>query len=180
MTIPGLLIEYLISGATALIWLAPLLKSYGVDPLQANLLPLLAIALYVVGMVIDFLAFWLVKPLKPIIYRWAWSKIGDTSPRTKNNSVEREIQFALYAPEIAKEVAMRSSRDRIARGALVNALIAFLLEQVFGAYPTTLPISVWIPAIILFIAMWFVFQRLSYWYEINAALEVQRKINKQD
>ncbi len=122
MALPGLLIEYLISGALALVWLAPLLKTLGVGAVQSGLLPLLAIALYVVGMSIDFLAYWLVKPLKRFLRKKAWRKYGVDSIAQAEGSVEREIIFYLYAPEIAKEVAMRSRRDRVARGAPLRYL----------------------------------------------------------
>jgi hypothetical protein len=83
MAIPGLLVEYLISGALALVWLAPLLKRVELDVTQANVLPLLVLWLYVVGMVVDFLAFWLVKPIKPMVRRRALRKLGLPDPRLK-------------------------------------------------------------------------------------------------
>jgi hypothetical protein len=180
MTLPGLLIEYLISGAMALIWLAPLLAIYGVDVVQTGLLPLLAIALYVVGMAIDFLAYWLVMPLKSPVRARAWRKYGDSNSEMPppENSVEREIKFALYAPEIAKEVDMRSSRDRIARGAIVNVLIALALRIFADDYLAAVPVWILILTLGLFIAIWWVFQYLSYGYEFKASSAVQRKISE--
>lgn len=175
MTLPGLLIEYLINGATALVWLAPLLAGHGIDVFQSSSLPFLVIALYVVGMVIDFLAYWLVRPLKNVVRKRAWLKYGNGEAQPEGNSIEREILFSLYAPEIAKEVAMRSSRDRIARGAIVNALLAISLEYVFRLNPQTLPVFIWIPVLIVLGLMWWVLQGLSNGYELRAAVAVNTK-----
>jgi hypothetical protein len=61
MNIPGLLVEYLVVGSSALVWLFPLL---GVPILEKSLsfekAAALAPALYVLGMLIDFAAFFLV------------------------------------------------------------------------------------------------------------------------
>jgi len=175
MTLPGLLIEYLISGTIALIWLVPLLASFNIHAMESIPLPLMAVALYIVGMTIDFLAYWMVRPLKGVLRRKAWRKYGEGG-EAPNSSVDREIQFSLYAPELAKEVAMRSSRDRIARGAVANAAIAFLLEHVLNAYPLTLGIVAWILIILLLLAMWWVFQFLSFGYEISADRALREKL----
>src|SRR5215208_5913105 len=71
MTIPGLFIEYLIVGALALIWLYPLLPEPWVSKLQPAHLPLLALGLYVVGMVIDFFAWILTSYIKGGLRAWA-------------------------------------------------------------------------------------------------------------
>ena len=175
MTLPGLLIEYLISGTIALIWLVPLLASFNIHAMESIPLPLMAVALYIVGMTIDFLAYWMVRPLKGVLRRKAWRKYGEGG-EAPNSSVDREIQFSLYAPELAKEVAMRSSRDRIARGAVANAAIAFLIEHVLNTYPPTLGIVAWIVIILLLLAMWSVFQSLSFRYEIRADRALREKI----
>jgi hypothetical protein len=176
MTLPGLLIEYLINGATALIWLGPILLAHGIDPFEGSAILLLTISLYVVGMVIDFLAYWLVKPLKDRVRARAWSKYGDGGTLPAEKSVEREINFVLYAPEIAKEVSMRSSRDRVARGAIVNVLIALAFHIFTHDYSMNLPVWILISSLALFVAMWWVFQYLSYGYEFKATSAVQRKI----
>jgi hypothetical protein len=178
MTLPGLLIEYLINGATALVWLAPLLASHGIDVFQSGTLPFLIVGLYVFGMVIDFLAYWLVRPLKNVVRKRAWLKHGNGDPQPAGKSMEREIQFSLYAPEIAKEVAMRSSRDRVARGAIANSILALFLEHVFHINPQTLPVFAWVSIVVIFVLMWWVFQGLSYGYEFRAAVALDAK--KQD
>lgn len=159
MAVPGLLIEYLISGALALVWLAPLLKRVELDVTQASMLPLLVLWLYVVGMVVDFLAFWLVKPVKSIIRKRADKELGPPSHQNER-STERNVAFALHAPELVKEMAMRSSRDRIARGAIVNASIAVALERVVSINPPTLPLTLWVTAILGLMLIWAVFENL--------------------
>ena len=175
MTLPGLLIEYLISGTIALIWLVPLLASFNIDAMESIPLPLMAVALYIVGLTIDFLAYWMVKPLKAFLRRKAWRENGE-GREARNSSVDREIQFSLYAPELAKEVAMRSSRDRIARGAVANAAIALLLEHVLNAYPAMLGIVAWILIILFLLVMWSVFQLMSFRYEVSADGALREKL----
>ena len=177
MAVPGLLVEYLISGALALVWLAPLLKRVELDVTQASVLPLLVLWLYVVGMVVDFLAFWLVKPIKPMVRRRALKKLGLPDPPTEGAN-ERSVDFALHAPELAREMAMRSSRDRIARGAVVNAIVAVVLERVVSINPPTLPLSLWVAVILGLMLIWAVFENLSYRFELRATQALDRKLGQ--
>jgi hypothetical protein len=119
-------------------------------------------------MVIDFLAFWLVKPLKSVIRKRANKALSSLEQQT-GSSTERTVAFALHAPELAKEMAMRSSRDRIARGAVVNAIVAFTLERIVSFNPPTLPLSLWIISILGLTLIWAVFEDLSYRFELWAA-----------
>ncbi len=66
MQIPGLLVEYLISGSFAMIWLLPLLLLIGYTPQKDDsaILIVLLPALYVVGMIIDFISGFIVRPHK--------------------------------------------------------------------------------------------------------------------
>jgi hypothetical protein len=173
--LPGLLIEYLINGVAGLVWLAPLLALHGIDVFQSGTLPFLIVALYMFGMLIDFLAYWLVKPLKNVVRKRAWLKHGNDEAQSAGKSMEREIQFSLYAPEIAKEVAMRSSRDRVARGLIANSILALFLEHVFHLNPQTLPLIAWVLIVVIFVLMWWVFQGLSYGYEFRAAIALDAK-----
>src|SRR4051812_13237476 len=126
--LPGLLIEYLISGALALVWLVPTLEASGFDNVLELPLPLLVVGLYVLGMTVDFFAFWVVKPFKRVPRHWAIRKCMDASQFEQKHSTTYDVRFALYAPEIAKEVTMRSSRDRIARGGIVNATALIIVN----------------------------------------------------
>jgi hypothetical protein len=133
MALPGLLIEYLITGAIALIWLYPLIERAGYTQISASNLSLAVPALYVAGMVIDFAAYWLTKPLKKVIRERVEKQYRLTFTGERGTSVARLAKFTLYAPELAKEVGLRSSRDRIARGAIVNMiLITIFVTPVWG------------------------------------------------
>jgi hypothetical protein len=139
---------------------------------------LFAVALYVVGMIVDFIAYWLVRPLKPFVRGRAKARYasiyGQAAPA--GSSAARQAKLALHAPELAKEVAMRSSRDRIARGAVVNAIVALVLEHAFHLYHPTLSVSIWIPLIVLLIVMWGVFEYISFGYELRAERVVNEKV----
>ena len=79
--LPGLLIEYLISGLVALIWVYPLIpmevttnKSYLI------FLPLV----YVLGMVVDFVAYWITLGPKIFIREYANKKKGIATTSTSH------------------------------------------------------------------------------------------------
>jgi len=65
MEIPGLLVEYLVSGCVALIWLLPLLQVLGYSPQNnPSLAALFLPGLYVLGMVVDFVGWFALGPIK--------------------------------------------------------------------------------------------------------------------
>jgi hypothetical protein len=167
MAVPGLLIEYLINGALALIWIYPLAKNHGLSDLSPSYLVLLALGLYFIGMVVDIVAWKVTRPIKRIIRTKVEKKYGFESQQIPGGSHMRQAKFALYAPEIAKESNMRSSRDRIARGAIINSIMAtiFLFHWLLG-----------VALIIISFVMWVGFERVSYGYEIIAEKKVDEKI----
>jgi uncharacterized membrane protein len=166
MSIPGLLIEYLVNGAFALLvvyhteW-APRVLEAGKN------LPVLALTLYVVGMAIDILAFVVTLPLKNWVRKGVFSKYRPDQGADQASGTERQARISLYAPELSKELAMRSSRDRIARGLIINSFLATLLLQ---------PIWVGVVATFLAVAMWMSFERLSYMFELCAEKVVDDKL----
>jgi len=183
MTIPGLFIEYLIVGALALIWLYKLLPEQWVSKLllQPAHLPLLALGLYVVGMVIDFVAWILTSYIKAGLR--AWAEEGHTytpkelvkilkggGGKVKRGSItSRQIYLAIHAPEAAKEAAMRSSRDRIARGAIINSIL-------FTTFALPSQKYIGVLMILIFSIMWVNFELSSYSYEMKAEQLVKEKI----
>ena len=166
MTLPGLLVEYLVNGAIALLWLHPLLAPY-LQNVDGALIPLLAIALYIVGMVIDVVAWATTRPIKHWIRRSVHPKYSTSGNPESASSTMRQAKIILHAPDLAKELAMRSSRDRIARGAIVNALLAAIL---------VLPWWIGLPLVIASIVMWGMFEKLSYMFELCAEKIVADKI----
>jgi hypothetical protein len=160
------------------VWLAPLLKNSGLDAAQTPFVALFAVALYVVGMAVDFIAYWLVRPLKPFVRGRARKRYESVygQPAPAGSSAARQAKLALHAPELAKEVAMRSSRDRIARCAVVSAIIALVLDRALHPDDPTLSISIGIPLVVLLIVMWGVFEYISFGYELRAERELDAKL----
>jgi hypothetical protein len=73
---------------------------------------------------------------------------------------------------------MRSSRDRIARSAVVNAIVAVVLERVVSINPPTLPLSLWVTVILGLMLIWAVFENLSYRFELRATQALDRKLGQ--
>jgi hypothetical protein len=167
MALPGLLIEYFVSGAMALLWLMLTKWEPQISALGAKL-PILVLVLYVTGMAIDMIAFFVTRAPK----RWLRKKVfriyRPNEDADRGSGTERQARIALHAPELGKELAMRSSRDRIARGLIVNSLFAlFLLD----------PWWVGAIAVVCSSAMWMSFERLSYGYELCADKVVEEKLH---
>ncbi|GEM_PF-2750765 len=137
MQIPGLLVEYLINGAVALIWLLPLAASLGLIPDKTdsliNATLLLVPGLYVLGMIIDSAASLMVTPHKKIIRKRIYKKLGIPEKEwQKFSGFSIEAKLILYAPELANAGARRSTRDRIARSSIVNFMVATVVFFVHG------------------------------------------------
>jgi hypothetical protein len=160
MALPGLLIEYLVSGTIALVWLYQFVGA-GVR-FEAWQAPLFAAGLYVVGMSIDFIAFWVVWRLKPFVHRRVARRIGIATSLRGASSTARQVYIQKSSKEIAAELAARSIRDRIARGLFVNAAIAAAVG-VPGIHRWTLAC-----AAALALGMWWFFESTSHLYELRA------------
>lgn len=160
MTLPGLLVEYFVSGTLSLVWLFQFVSPAA--KIEAWQAPLIAVALYVFGMAIDFSAFWAVWYLKPIIHRRVARRIGVATTLRNGSSTARQVHIQKTSQVVAAEMAARSSRDRIARGLFVNAAIATAIG-VPG-------LSHWwlIAATALSLGMWWFFESTSHLYELRA------------
>ena len=169
MAMPGLLIEYLVSGAIAFAWLFPLLSAK-LPKVDVGYLPVVFLLLYVLGMAIDFLAWVLTRPPKRWVRTRVWRKYRGDGTKDTQSGTARQAKIALYAPDLAKELAMRSSRDRIARGAVVNAILAaiFLLSWQVG-----------MPLVVFSAVLWAGFEWLSYGYELCAEQLVDEKLQRE-
>jgi hypothetical protein len=169
VALPGLLIEYLVNGAIAFAWLFPLLHSRlpAIDP---PLYPAAALLLYVLGMAVDFLAFFLTRRAKHWLRKRVARRLGITNYSRDRSGILRQAKIALYAPELAKELALRSSRDRIARGLLLNAIFAtaFLL-----------PLCVGVPVVVFAALLWLSFEAISFAYELYALQLVEERLNRE-
>src|SRR5215510_1643016 len=174
MALPGLLIEYLINGALALLWLYPLLRMLRFPEIHSTYLPIFALGIYVVGMIVDFIAWLVTRPIKYKIRKRIEEKYGIEFKTSLGRTAHmRQAKFAIYAPEIAKETAMRSSRDRIARGAIINTVLAIIINSITNILLTML---LGVPVLIISIIMWMSFEKASYSYELIAMEAIAEKI----
>jgi hypothetical protein len=121
-------------------------------------------------MTIDPIAWIMTRHLKRWIHRRVDLKHGIVQNTSPGEGTLRQARITLYAPELAKELGMRSSRDRIARGAIVNAVLATVL---------VLPWSIGIPLIALSVALWWGFEKLSYEYERCAEKLITEKLQSE-
>jgi hypothetical protein len=176
--IPGLLVEYLVSGCVALVWLLPLLQVLGYSPQKNPAIAALFLpGLYVLGMVVDFVGWFAFRRLKSRIKRKAYANLKPEFGTT--HAVE--IRILIYAPELAQASEMRSSRDRVARGTVVNAILGTVVLTLCGqrAGISLAPISIvaiGLLIVLLCLAMWYRFQRLSYDYEMRSLNAIQEKL----
>ena len=93
------------------------------------------------------------------------SKVNEHAGAT----ARRQIRLFMEMPDIARQVEMRSSRDRIARGSVLNlALIGFVH---FPSSPILACASLLLA--ITAIPMWVFFEGNSYGYELRALNELK-------
>ena len=165
MTLPGLFIEYLVSGALALIWLMPLLPN-DVSTLQAWHAPIVAAFLYALGMSIDLLAFAITRPIKWRLRNSIASRMNIRHFSSAGSASARLAFLQKASPAIAAEIAARSSRDRIARCTFVNAVLFSLIGM--SRWPTPYLAVLCISTL----GMWLFFEASSHAYELRAAQEL--------
>lgn len=174
MNIPGLLIEYLMTGCVALfLWYPSLEKSLGpwgdVDLLQTKVVGSLVVIplVYVVGAVLDslgsFLLFYPKREIRARV-REKWNQSGRPLPAKEK---ERLITVYLLATQevLGKEFEARSSRDRIARGAAL--VLATTSALAFAAEEYIYSLGYYVAALTLF-TIWYRAEKASYSYKLQA------------
>jgi len=179
MQIPGLLIEYLITGSVALIWLVPLLSMSGVSlqGCDGAVIALFAPGLYVVGMIVDSIGWFVLRPQRRRIRQ----RVYEGHDFGGGKVFDRDPRFLVHVPELAKANEMYSSRDRIARGAFVSVVVATIVHATrFGGLGmlSLCAACVVIGAAVSLVCwgMWARYQRASYEYEIQAFLAIEEKL----
>jgi len=185
MAIPGLLVEYLVIGSMALLWLLPVVGVGLNGEIPFGKAAALAPAMYVIGMFVDFVAYLLVSRFPARKYslkalaRWYVKKKPDIQNIDNNlfkegygRSSRGTIWLYLNAPDLIKELQARSSRDRIARGAIVNILLIWLLPKTTTSVGIESLNSVcdiqWIVLVLFSIILWAFFEANSYGFELRA------------
>jgi len=91
----------------------------------------------------------------------------------QGSSQSIEIKLLLYAPEVAKVSEMRSSRDRIARGTIINVALMTIVWTIVvyrrvGPFSAIVCFLVGVVFVVICWNMWFRFQTLSYRYAFKA------------
>ena len=198
MNIPGLLIEYIITGALAFIWIIILLSNYpqshGFLEENSGTVTLLAIpCAYIIGMLIDKLAFNLVRKYKERIkmkeikadyaqklYHGATKEELIALVETRSLTDKMTIDLLMDGKkELADELKWRSSRDRIARGFIINAfLIGISLTytlccgEVCNWMGCVVGLAVSLFATYWVGQLWTNFEKLSFRFQVLAYLKV--------
>ena len=185
MALPGLLIEYLVVGSMALLWLLPIAIAGPTVDISFGKAAALAPALYVLGMFVDFIAYIVLSRIPTRKYslksfaRWLVRLKPDIKSIDNNafkegygRSSRGIIWLTLNAPVLIKEVQARSSRDRIARGAFINIAISWALVW-SGKLDSFTPFQRledfhWLILIIFSLVGWMFFEANSYGFELRA------------
>jgi hypothetical protein len=122
MQLPGLLVEYFVGGAIAAAWVLPLLyrmniriEDWGLTTLVLAIPPL-----YALGMILDYIGLRFMER--------GTARIRDKATRQLPEEVKAFTlsDIVVASPELATQLEMRSSRDRIARSLLASLLIGTL------------------------------------------------------
>ncbi len=177
MNLPGLLVEYLINGCIAILWLVHFIPQHIIDSLHNSEKIILIPIAYVIGMFIDYIAWLITRPSKKLIRNSALKAIKKSNNSFDINQYkhfwEEKVEIEKKHPDLNKEIKSRSSRDRIARGTIIN-LIALSI-----CYWTMLS-WVWIALIILSFFMWIRFEHYNRCFEIRAAISIRNDKNYVD
>ena len=176
----GLLVEYLVVGAVAGLWLGPLVinsvlaQSKPPNELLALIATALVPALYLAGMICDLLGYKLLHNRKSDIEAAVRlkAKLPDFSAQ--------EVHALAVAcdPALARELDSRSTRDRIARGSLI-ASIPLLWLSPLERYGSVLATTVSVFILVTLYLLWHRMQTLSSKYEVQVVnvLATKYKLN---
>jgi hypothetical protein len=167
VNLPGLLIEYLITGVLAILWIGGVIMlgsdaAPAFDQLSGPQVTLLAPLAYILGMLIDYIGKRLTDPF-----------VIDDSKETLHKA-----ELVARSAEVGKQYEMRKSRDRVARGLLANLVLLGIVGA--GVLVQKHPPSLfwWIPLFtllsILSFIIWRRFYRLTRRYKLKASEAVLR------
>jgi hypothetical protein len=188
MQLPGLLVEYLINGVISLLWVMPtgIILGVEVNKFDTTTALILLPALYLMGMLIDFLGSRTLSWYKRRIMQEIQEEIKKTTGvKQEYDEHYIEAKLKLYSPELAHAVEMRSSRDRIARGSAINFLLATIVWTTFLARQGRLDIAiacaiVGIILIAIDINMWARFQSSSYSFSAVSLITLEEKLKREE
>jgi hypothetical protein len=165
MQFAAALVEHLVVGLLAVLWLLPVANQFTLVPdvkISDHKEILIALGLpvaYVVGMYVDVIASWLSSRIKKLLYVKGAEKarfLGNLLPEKGGDSYKRTAVILKLAPdEAARYMLQLSSRVKIARGTYLNFLIAaavhlFVPASKYSVSPlllfgmTTLGVVIWL------------------------------------
>ena len=187
MALPGLLIEYLVVGAMALLWLFPVIgiPFQSSAPLAQAVLVIPVV--YVLGMFIDAAAYIIVSKfplrkysLKSFIKSYVLRKeefngivinSGNAFLAKAGGSSKGLISAYRKSPEIVRELTSRSSRDRIARGAFINILLLWVTSKLWGPthveFLNSITHGTWAIITLFSIIVWMFLEIHSFSFELR-------------
>lgn len=206
MNIPGLLIEYIINGAIAFVWIIMIMFNFPelrvVLSQNSGIVTLLAIpSAYVMGMLIDNIAHALVYKAKndiklkefervdaeEIYFEMDKAELGKLgSERSLSDKLIIDLNL-MNKEGLADEIKWRSSRDRIARGFIVNVFLIGLATtlnlclqfyQGDGAAVSSMWVGISIGLIMsiglayVFMKLWRRFEMMSFRFQLLTYIKV--------
>jgi len=172
MNLPGLLIEYLINGAIALIWLSQTVIFSKITDIDTAGMEILLIPIaYVIGMFVDYIPWILTNPIKKYIRtnaRLQLSKELSFDPDEYRDRWTEKLKIERDFTDLNKQIEGRSSRDRIARGTIINLILITIF------YWTSIHVY-GILFIVLAFVIWYKFEKHNYSYEVRVAHSLRTK-----
>jgi hypothetical protein len=196
MSLPGLLIEYLITGLTGAMWILVIVEVLSPGTLDmkdvsaAHMTALVPLG-YVLGMVLDYIGAMLATALRRIIADPVNHRVGPQVARLLptrwrgacrffrgdgviNKPDFNQAEILLRSTPLGEQYEMRSSRDRIARGLFANVTIAAIVLKLFAADLPPVFRQAWtgfaVSAILLTFGIWFRFHQLTRRFVASAAV----------
>jgi hypothetical protein len=194
--------RHLVTGTIALLWVWVLLRRpcgdslAGCWPCEIDSKAFVALFVpfaYILGMAIDFISRGvtatirkrILPPLQQLIHRKIPCRFNRLKewfrPRDEKDAPLSQQAIMLASTDLGKQLEMRSSRDRVARGAFLNAVISTLvLWRDFSAQsrPPISPGYVLLGGVVLSLIlfrMWHRFHRLTHKYRRKAGKAILRK-----
>ncbi len=177
LPLAGIVVEYLVVGSTAALWILILLATFERLPkdLPNAFLVVLTPQLYVLGMLSDRLGRFLVKPQKKILEERIQKDYGHVSTQDVSS------RLVAYLPALAEQLEARRTRDRISRGVLANVPLVTLAVIIWAATTGrrwTLFVAA-LGGLLLYAAvlsMWRRYQELSSRYEIHCDRRLRERV----
>lgn len=174
-SLPGLLVEHLISGSITLLWIFisyPSTFTKGeIEPFSLFLIPVA----YILGMFIDFTAFLLTYAAKRKVRNFAQSKYNKNHENVFDKNKAKKVKALIEHryKDVQQQIDMRSSRDRIARGMIINALCIMVFIPM-----AIVCLSLKISLLVFAIITWVFFEYISYAYFLRMYSSLLSEIEK--